>query len=60
MWQSETCKPSLRGKLVAIQLTFLVFGFVLTNWMNFGFTYLPNNPVRNQRVEPKMISETLS
>lgn len=45
MWQSETCKPSLRGKLVAIQLTFLVFGFVLTNWMNFGFTYMPNNPV---------------
>lgn len=45
MWQSETCKPSLRGKLVAVQLTFLVFGFVLTNWMNFGFTYLPNNPV---------------
>lgn len=45
MWQSETCKPSLRGKLVAIQLTFLVFGFVLTNWMNFGFTYIPNDPV---------------
>lgn len=45
MWQSETCKPSPRGKLVAIQLTFLVFGFVLTNWMNFGFTYIPNHPV---------------
>ena len=26
MWQSETCKASLRGKLVAIQLTTLVFG----------------------------------
>jgi MFS family permease len=45
MFQSETCKPSLRGKLVSVQLTFLVFGFVLTNWMNFGFTYIPNNPV---------------
>lgn len=22
-----------------------VFGFVVTNWMNFGFTYLPNNSV---------------
>jgi MFS family permease len=34
MWQSETCmRPSLRGRLVAIQLTTLVFGFVLTNWM---------------------------
>ena len=45
LWQSETCKPSLRAKLVAIQVTFLVFGFVLTNWINFGFTYIPNNPV---------------
>jgi MFS family permease len=45
MFQSETCKPSLRGKLVSVQLTFLVFGFVLTNWMNFGFTYIPHNPV---------------
>ncbi|KAI6821553.1 hexose carrier protein [Hortaea werneckii] len=45
MWQSETCKASLRGKLVALQLACLVFGFVLTNWMNFGFTYIPNNPV---------------
>jgi hypothetical protein len=45
MFQSETCKPSLRGKLVSVQLTFLVFGFVLTNWMNFGFTYIPNHPV---------------
>ena len=45
IFQSETCKASLRGKLVSVQLTFLVFGFVLTNWMNFGFTYIPNNPV---------------
>lgn len=45
MWQSETCKASLRGKLVAIQLTTLVFGFVLTNWMNFGFTYVDENEV---------------
>ena len=45
MWQSETCKPALRGKLVALQLTCLVFGFVITNWMNFGFTYIPNDPV---------------
>ncbi|THW02768.1 hexose carrier protein, partial [Aureobasidium pullulans] len=45
MWQSETCKPSLRGKLVAVELTMLVFGFVITNWMNFGFTYLPDHSV---------------
>lgn len=45
MWQSETSRPALRGRLVAFQLTCLVFGFVITNWMNFGFTYLPENEV---------------
>nr|OQO22095.1 hypothetical protein B0A51_09551 [Rachicladosporium sp. CCFEE 5018] len=46
IWQSETClKPSLRGRLVAVQLTCLVFGFVLTNWMNFGFTYVTDNEI---------------
>jgi len=34
IWQSETClRPALRGKLVAIELVCLIFGFVLTNWM---------------------------
>ncbi|KUL81478.1 hypothetical protein ZTR_10829 [Talaromyces verruculosus] len=41
MWQSETCKQEDRGKLITIQLTHLVFGFVLANWINFGFTYCP-------------------
>lgn len=41
MWQSETCKQEDRGKLITIQLTHLVFGFVLANWINFGFTYSP-------------------
>lgn len=45
MWQSETSKPGSRGKLVAFELTCLVFGFVVTNWMNFGFTYLSGNEV---------------
>ncbi|KAK0276031.1 hypothetical protein LTR91_002431 [Friedmanniomyces endolithicus] len=46
IWQSETClRPSLRGKLVAIELVCLIFGFVLTNWMNFGFTYMPTSQV---------------
>lgn len=43
MWQSETSRAAFRGRLVAFQLTCLVLGFVVTNWMNFGFTYLPNN-----------------
>ncbi|KAK3721454.1 hypothetical protein LTR37_003009 [Vermiconidia calcicola] len=45
MWQSETSRPELRGRMVAFELTALVFGFVVTNWMNFGFTYLPNSSV---------------
>lgn len=45
MWHSETSRPEIRGRLVAFELTSLVFGFVLTNWMNFGFTYIPNNEV---------------
>ncbi|KAJ5292102.1 hypothetical protein N7478_001353 [Penicillium angulare] len=45
MWQSETCKPKDRGKLMSIQVACLVFGFVLANWINFGFTYIPNDPV---------------
>ncbi|KAK1087535.1 hypothetical protein LTR48_002490 [Friedmanniomyces endolithicus] len=46
IWQSETClRPALRGKLVAIELVCLIFGFVLTNWMNFGFTYMPTSQV---------------
>lgn len=45
MWQSETCKPEHRGKLVALQLTHLVMGYVLANWINFGFTYIPTQSV---------------
>lgn len=45
MWQSETCKPEQRGKLMSIQVTNLVFGFVLANWINFGFTYIPHHQV---------------
>lgn len=45
MWHSETSRPEIRGRLVAFELTSLVFGFVLTNWMNFGFTYIPENSV---------------
>lgn len=33
MWHSETSRPEIRGRLVAFELTSLVFGFVLTNWM---------------------------
>lgn len=45
MWQSETSRPRLRGRLVAFELTCLVMGFVITNWMNFGFTYIDDNEI---------------
>ncbi|KAL3450246.1 general substrate transporter [Aspergillus insuetus] len=45
IWQSETCEPKRRGILMSIQLTLLVFGFVVANWLNFAFTYIPNEPV---------------
>jgi len=45
MWQAETCKPEHRGKLIALQLVLVIFGIVITNWMNLGFTYVPNNHV---------------
>jgi MFS family permease len=45
MWQAETSRPHLRGRLVAFELTCLVGGFVVTNWINFGFTYLPESEV---------------
>ncbi|EAW24588.1 sugar porter family MFS transporter [Aspergillus fischeri NRRL 181] len=45
IWQSETCDPKHRGILMSIQLTLLVFGFVVANWVNFAFTYIPDQPV---------------
>lgn len=45
MWQSETCKPQHRGKLVALQLVLVIGGIVLTEWINLGFSYISNMPV---------------
>ena len=45
IWQSETCKPEHRGKLIALQLVLVIGGIVLTNWMNLGFTYVPDSDV---------------
>ncbi|PVH72883.1 general substrate transporter [Cadophora sp. DSE1049] len=45
IWQSETCKPEHRGKLIALQLALVIFGIAFTNWMNLGFTYVPNSDV---------------
>lgn len=45
IWQVETSKPSYRGRLIVFQLVTNIFGISLTNWMNYGFTYLPNSTV---------------
>jgi len=45
IWQSETCKPEHRGKLIALQLALVIFGIAFTNWMNLGFTYVPDSDV---------------
>ncbi|KAJ5622739.1 hypothetical protein N7490_011344 [Penicillium lividum] len=45
MWQVETCKQHHRGRLVIMELVLNIFGIAITNWMNYGFTYLPSNSV---------------
>lgn len=45
MWQVETCKQHHRGRLVIMELVLNIFCIAITSWMNYGFTYLPNNPV---------------
>ncbi|KAH8655359.1 general substrate transporter [Xylariales sp. PMI_506] len=40
VWQSETSKPSWRGKLVVLGLVLNVGGFCLSNWVDYGFAFL--------------------
>ncbi|OJJ38307.1 hypothetical protein ASPWEDRAFT_179875 [Aspergillus wentii DTO 134E9] len=41
MWQVETCKQKHRGRLVIMELVLNISGIALTNWINYGFTFLP-------------------
>lgn len=45
MWQVETCKQHYRGRLVIMELVLNIFGIAVTSWMNYVFTFLPNNSV---------------
>jgi Sugar (and other) transporter len=45
MSQSETSQAKQRGKLIIIQLVLVLGGIVITNWMNFGFTFAPDTQV---------------
>lgn len=40
VWQSETTKPSWRGKLVVLGLVLNVAGFCVSNWVTYAFSYL--------------------
>ena len=40
-WQAETSKASWRGKLIVIELILNIGGFMISNWVTFGFSYLP-------------------
>ncbi|KAL2830879.1 general substrate transporter [Aspergillus cavernicola] len=42
---SETARAHERGKFMVLQLVLNIFGIVISNWMNFGFTYVPNSSV---------------
>ncbi|KAJ9480621.1 hypothetical protein VN97_g12927 [Penicillium thymicola] len=45
IWQAETAKAEDRGKLIVAQLVTNIFGIVITNWVNYGFTFIPHSPV---------------
>ncbi|KAF2148808.1 general substrate transporter [Myriangium duriaei CBS 260.36] len=40
VWQSETSKASWRGKLIVIELIMNIFGFSMSNWCTFGFSFV--------------------
>lgn len=40
-WQAETSKAAWRGKLIVIELILNIAGFSLSNWVTFGFSFVP-------------------
>ncbi|KAF7777688.1 hypothetical protein Agabi119p4_3760 [Agaricus bisporus var. burnettii] len=40
VWQSETSKPSWRGKLIVLGLILNIAGFSLSNWVTYGFSFV--------------------
>ncbi|OQV00870.1 hypothetical protein CLAIMM_06310 isoform 2 [Cladophialophora immunda] len=43
VWQSETSKPSSRGKLVMIHMAQCISGFSLSNWLTLGLSFAPGS-----------------
>ncbi|KAI9849871.1 MAG: hypothetical protein M1837_000085 [Sclerophora amabilis] len=40
VWQAETSKASMRGRLVVLSMILNIAGFSLANWMTYGFSFL--------------------
>lgn len=41
VWQGETSKAAWRGKLIVVELILNIAGFSLSNWITYGFSYIP-------------------
>ena len=41
VWQAETSKAAWRGKLVVIEMICNIAGFSLSNWVTYGFSFVP-------------------
>ena len=39
VWQAETSKATMRGKLVVVELVCNIAGFSLSNWITYGFSF---------------------
>jgi len=40
IWQSETSKPHRRGQMVMIEGSLIVFGIMISYWLDLGFSFL--------------------
>ena len=41
VWQGETSKAAWRGKLIVVELILNIAGFSLSNWITYGFSFVP-------------------
>ncbi|OAG10399.1 general substrate transporter [Paraphaeosphaeria sporulosa] len=42
VWQGECSKASWRGKLIVIEMILNIFGFMMSNWVTYGFSFVDN------------------
>ncbi|KAL9127829.1 MAG: hypothetical protein Q9217_003369 [Psora testacea] len=41
VWQAETSSAAWRGKLIVVELILNIAGFSLSNWVTYGFSFIP-------------------